>query len=132
MLKFELSKLVDYIGKYGKCVINIKINEKQSTSIEVFVNENGELNLSEEEIKQILSILYGETFLGITNIDNRKYTVQDSFAQSLGSLKNTLILATTLMFFGYGFDANVIPLMQENEVGNNNKEKEAKKTCFIY
>lgn len=130
MLKFELSKLVDYIGRFGKCSINIKINEKQTTDIEVYVNENGELNLNDEEIKQILSILYGESFLRITDLDNRKYTVLDSFAKSLGSLKNALILANVLMLYGYSFEANVVPPIQENEERNNDKEKEAKKLAL--
>lgn len=76
MLKFELSKLVDSIYKYGECIILIKVDENnyQKFNIEIV---DGKLNIDDESLLQILSLLYAETFLPKEYENNRTYFVQE-------------------------------------------------------
>lgn len=108
MLNYELSKLVDYIGRFGKCTVRIKVNNNLCNEFPVFIKEDGSLNLNDEEIKQLLSILYGEAFLARKNYVGATTFVEDTFKDKLGSLKNCMIVFQALSIFGFCLQADVL------------------------
>ena len=77
MLKFELSKLVDNIYKYGKCTILVKIDKKHHEEIEIKVTGD-KLNMDEDGLLQILSIFYAESFLPEEFQNKKTYLVKDN------------------------------------------------------
>lgn len=76
MLKFELSKLVNNIYKYGICTIVIKIDENHHEEIEIKVTDD-KLNVDEDNLLQILSMLYAECFLPEEFQNKKTYLVKD-------------------------------------------------------
>lgn len=62
MLRFELSKLIDNIYKYGKCILLIKTSEDSYRKVELKI-ENNKLNIDDDSLLQILALLYSEAFL---------------------------------------------------------------------
>ncbi len=119
MLKFELSKLIDYIDKYGKCTIKIKVNDKILSEIDLCVNEDGSFNLSDDEIKQLIAILYGEIYSSIKVEDKQTTIVEDYFKNKLVPLKNAIIVLDSLMLYGGTFEAFVV---EPEEKINRTKE----------
>ena len=82
MLKFELSKLVDNISKYGKCVILIRTdkNNYQKLNMEIVGDK---LNIDDESLLQILSLLYAETFIPAKFESNWTYFVKEPEEKNL-------------------------------------------------
>lgn len=76
MLKFELSKLVDNIYKYGQCTILVKVDENNYQNIDIKV-DGDKLNIDDDTLLQIISILYAESFLPEKFQSKRTYFVKD-------------------------------------------------------
>lgn len=106
MLKFELSKLVNNVYKYGRCIIIIKIDESHHEEIEIKVIDD-KLNMAEDDLLQILSILYAESFISEKFQNKKTYLVKDNNSSETkkfekatlnlyGLIKKMLIYSTPL------------------------------------
>lgn len=90
MLMFELSKMIDYIYNYGKCIVSIKLDNGNFHEIEIEATENG-LNLDNDSLLQIMSLLYSEAFLP------KKYDDYKNYFINLKQSNNSIDLVFTFL-----------------------------------
>lgn len=86
MLIFELSKMIDSIYKYGKCILQVKVDSKTFKELEIKV-DNENFNIDDDLLLQILSILYSEAFTP------KKYDSYRSFFIKMEQQENNELLA---------------------------------------
>lgn len=130
MLKFELSKLIDNIYKYGECILLIKLNEDSYKEIELKV-ENNKLNIDDDSLLQILALLYSEAFLPEKFEQYRNYFVnrkeEQYDAESL-----TIFFSLPLLINGKMSSSVCIKdLSNLDETHNNKREKITLKICNL-
>lgn len=133
MLKFELSKLIDYISTCGKCTIRIKSDDKVLNEFELKVLDNGAFNLSDDELKSLLAILYGEAFLSVKNFEGQTTFVDDTFKEYFESLDNALIVLDALSIYGFFLEVSVENLsdVDFNEIGQVSNAATKKLTEWV-
>lgn len=90
MLTFELSKMIYYIYNYGKCVISIKLDDDSINEIEIKATDDG-LNIGNDSLLQIMSLLYSESFLPAKYNDYRKYFIRYNHIDSSDDLMISII-----------------------------------------
>ena len=74
MFNFELSKLIDNIYRSGKSSILIKVGEDFNEKIEIKATPDGNFDVNDEGLIQLISILYFQAYLPF-NSNKRNYKV---------------------------------------------------------